>query len=240
MTGNTHRRRADRRHSRPRPARLTILLRLTALTMIIAGLAACAGLDSACRVTQGTVRTTWKAVDLATDIAGGTVRTVYHIGRYSFKVVMAPADWPLTHDLDTIDGLSPAEAIRQGRVKNSPYTVNGRHYRPMSVADSLHYREEGIASWYGEETRRRKGGHMTANGEAFDPAKPTAAHKLLPLPIHVRVTNLENGRSMIVRVNDRGPFVAGRIIDLSAGASRKLGFYEQGTARVRVETVVLE
>ncbi|NIA20141.1 MAG: septal ring lytic transglycosylase RlpA family protein, partial [Xanthomonadaceae bacterium] len=70
--------------------------------------------------------------------------------------------------------------------------------------------------------------------------KPTAAHKLLPLPTHVRVTNLENGRSMIVRVNDRGPFVKGRIIDLSAGASKKLGFYAKGTARVRVETVQLD
>ena len=80
---------------------------------------------------------------------------------------------------------------------------------------------------------------MTANGEAFDPGKPTAAHKLLPLPAHVRVTNLENGRSMIVRVNDRGPFVKGRIIDLTAGAARQLGFYRNGTAKVRVETVEL-
>ncbi|MBN2231214.1 MAG: septal ring lytic transglycosylase RlpA family protein [Deltaproteobacteria bacterium] len=191
-------------------------------------------------VTKGTAKTTCKAVGLAADITGGTIRTAYHIGCYTFKVVMAPADWPLTHDLDTIDGLSPAEAIRRGRVKNSPYTVNGTHYRPMSVTDSLHYREEGIASWYGEETRRKKGGHMTANGEAFDPDKPTAAHRLLPLPVHVRVTNLENGRSMIVRVNDRGPFVDGRIIDLSAGASRQLGFHDRGTARVRVETVVLD
>ena len=81
---------------------------------------------------------------------------------------------------------------------------------------------------------------MTANGETFKPEGLTAAHKYLPLPIFVRVTNLSNKRSIIVRVNDRGPFVAGRIIDLSAGAAKKLGFYEQGTARVLVETVNLE
>ena len=78
---------------------------------------------------------------------------------------------------------------------------------------------------------------MTANGEAFNPNGLNAAHKYLPLPTHVRVTNLENRRSIIVRVNDRGPFVKGRIIDLSAGAARKLGFHKKGTARVRVETV---
>ena len=78
---------------------------------------------------------------------------------------------------------------------------------------------------------------MTANGEAFYPNGLSAAHKYLPLPTHVRVTNLENRRSIIVRVNDRGPFVKGRIIDLSAGAARKLGFYGKGTARVLVEAV---
>ena len=81
---------------------------------------------------------------------------------------------------------------------------------------------------------------MTANGEAFDPRKPTAAHKYLPLPMHVRVKNLDNGKSMIVRVNDRGPFVDGRIIDLSSGAAKQLGFYRQGLARVKIETVQLD
>jgi rare lipoprotein A len=81
---------------------------------------------------------------------------------------------------------------------------------------------------------------MTANGEAFDPRGLTAAHKHLPLPTFVRVTNLENRRQIVVRVNDRGPFVAGRIIDLSAGAAKRLGFYREGTARVLVETVELE
>ena len=81
---------------------------------------------------------------------------------------------------------------------------------------------------------------MTANGEAFDPNGLNAAHKYLPLPTHVKVTNLETRRSIILRVNDRGPFVKGRIIDLSAGAAKKLGYYRKGTARVLVETVETE
>jgi rare lipoprotein A len=166
-------------------------------------------------------------------------KLVYKIGSFTYEVAMAPMDWPMTRDIETIDGLSPKEAIRQGKVKNSPYVVRGTKYYPMSVKEAESYEEIGVASWYGNETRRQQGGHMTANGEAFDPAKPTAAHKLLPLPVHVRVTNLENGRSLILRVNDRGPFVQGRIVDLSAGAARQLGFYEKGTARVKVETVVL-
>jgi rare lipoprotein A len=78
---------------------------------------------------------------------------------------------------------------------------------------------------------------MTANGEAFDPDGLSAAHKLLPLPCHVRVTNLTNKRSLILRVNDRGPFVPRRIIDVTAGAAKRLGFYEQGTALVSVEVI---
>jgi len=136
--------------------------------------------------------------------------------------------------------LSPKEAIEQGRVKTSPYVVMGRRYVPMSIEEARTYRQEGTASWYGYETYRQKGGHMTANGEAFDPDGLNAAHKYLPLPTFVRVTNLDNHRQIILRVNDRGPFVDGRIIDLSAGAAKQLGFYKSGTARVLVETVDLE
>jgi rare lipoprotein A len=162
---------------------------------------------------------------------------VYNVGGFAFKVVAAPLTWPLMREeIETIDGLPPKEAIRQGKVKKSPYVVNGRRYVPMSVKEARKYRETGTASWYGYETYRQKDGHMTANGEAFDPNGLNAAHKYLPLPTFVKVTNLENRRSIILRVNDRGPFVDGRIIDLSAGAARKLGFYEKGTAKVRVET----
>ena len=154
-------------------------------------------------------------------------------------------DWPLTNDkIETVDGLPVKEAIRQGRVKNSPYTVKGKRYYPMSVAKARKYKATGTASWYGHETLRQKGGHMTANGEKFSPYALSAADKHLPLPTNVKVTNLSNNRSIVVRVNDRGPFPSRhnpnsgkRIIDLSMGAAKKLGFYRKGTARVRVEVI---
>ena len=194
----------------------------------------CGIVKSTYNVTKGTVKLAYRA----TKFAG---KTVYQVGKFSFTVVMAPLSWALTRqDIETIDGISPKEAIRQGRVKRSPDVVKGRRYVPMSVEKAATYRQKGVASWYGYETYRQKDGHMTANGEAFDPRGMNAAHKYLPLPTFVRVTNLENRRRIIVRVNDRGPFVDGRIIDLSAGAAKKLGFYKKGTARVLVETVQLE
>ena len=190
------------------------------------------------KVGKGTVTTTYKVTKGATKLTIGTGKVVYKLGGFTFKVIKAPLEWPLTREeIETIDEMPPKEAIKKGRAKKSPYVVNGKRYVPMSVEKAKNYREVGVASWYGYETRRKKGGHMTANGEAFNPDGLNAAHKYLPLPTHVRVTNLENRRSIIVRVNDRGPFVRGRIIDLSAGAARKLGFYKKGTARVRVETV---
>lgn len=113
----------------------------------------------------------------------------------------------------------------------SPYTVNGVSYRVLPSAAG--YREEGNASWYGLKFHGRK----TSNGERFSVYGPTAAHKTLPIPSYVRVTHLGNGKSMVVRVNDRGPFHSARIIDLSYGAALKLGFADQGTARVLVEAI---
>ena len=165
-----------------------------------------------------------------------TAKAAYSVGKFTVETVTSP----FTHDeIESIDGLSPEEAVRQGRVKNAPYVVYGKTYVPMSVEESRNYRETGIASWYGDETRKKDGGHMTANGEKFDPDKLSAAHKYLPLPIHVRVTNLETRKSIVVRVNDRGPVAHDRIIDLSAGAAKKLGFYEKGTARVSIQVVSL-
>ncbi len=94
------------------------------------------------------------------------------------------------------------------------------------------YRETGVASWYGKELQGRK----TASGEIFDQNGLTAAHRTLPFGTRLLVTNLENGKSVTVTVNDRGPFVQGRILELSLGAARELGFLAQGTARVRIET----
>ncbi|NTU67803.1 MAG: septal ring lytic transglycosylase RlpA family protein [Chlorobiaceae bacterium] len=134
-------------------------------------------------------------------------------------------------------GLSPEEAYRLGKLKNDPYIIAGRVYVPMSFDQVYAYEETGIASWYGQETLDQHNGQPTAYGEIFDPGRPSAAHKYLPLPMIVRVTNLENNKSIEVRVNDRGPFVDDRVIDLSAEAAKQLGYYEKGTARVKVESV---
>ena len=216
------------------------LLLFIGLGIMCTLLASCGFFSTSYDVAKGTVVATYKTAKLATDITVGTCKVAYKIGKYTFEVVIAPLDWPMTHDIESIDGMSPKEAIEKGRVKNAPYVVKGKRYVPMSVEEALQYSETGVASWYGRETQRQKGGTMTANGEAFDPKKPTAAHKFLPLPMHVRVRNLDNGRSMIVRVNDRGPFVDGRIIDLSSGAAKQLGFYRHGLARVEIETVQLD
>ena len=172
----------------------------------------------------------------ACSVVKTTTKAAYSVGKFAVNTVVSPF---IRDEIESIDGLSPEEAVRQGRVKNAPYVVHGRTYVPMSVEESRNYKETGIASWYGDETRRKAGGHMTANGETFDPDKLSAAHKYLPLPIHVRVTNLETRKSIIVRVNDRGPFAHGRVIDLSAGAAKKLGFYEKGTTKVFIEVVSL-
>lgn len=120
---------------------------------------------------------------------------------------------------------------RRGTYKvGKPYKVAGRTYVPRH---NPNYDRTGVASWYGDDFH----GRLTSNGEVFDMHRPTAAHPTLPLPSLVRVTNLENGRSAVLRVNDRGPFVANRIIDLSRAAADRLGFRRKGIARVRVTYV---
>jgi rare lipoprotein A len=111
-----------------------------------------------------------------------------------------------------------------------PYQIAGVWYTPAEDPD---YVETGIASWYGEAFH----GKRTANGAIYDMNALTAAHRTLPMPIKVRVTNLDNGRSIVLIVNDRGPFARGRIIDVSRRASQLLGFREAGTALVRVEAI---
>jgi len=119
--------------------------------------------------------------------------------------------------------VAKATSVKVGK----PYQINGEWYYPRMVD---RYREVGVASWYGQTFHGRK----TANGEIYDMHGMTAAHPTLPLPSIVRVTNLENGRSITVRVNDRGPFAKRRIIDLSRRAAWALGFKDQGTAEVEV------
>ena len=112
----------------------------------------------------------------------------------------------------------------------NPYQIDGTWYYPHEQPD---YDETGIASWYGPTFY----GHRTANGEMYDGSEFTAAHRTLPMPVNVRVTNLDNGKSIVVRVNDRGPYAKGRIIDLSEAAARELDVIRSGTARVRVTYV---
>ena len=123
------------------------------------------------------------------------------------------------------------EPVNQGKFKvGDPYQVNGVWYSP---AFDPGYDEVGIASWYGKKFH----GRPTANGAIYDMNALTAAHKTLPMPSTVRVTNLENGRSMLLEVNDRGPFVRGRIIDVSRRAAQLMGFQRKGTVKVRVQVV---
>ena len=123
-------------------------------------------------------------------------------------------------------GGGPAAAYRTGALK--PYEVGGQRYEPRIYS---RFEEKGLASWYSYPAGTRR----TASGEWFDARELTAAHKTLPLPCMVEVTDLENGRSIKVRVNDRGPFVRGRIIDLSRAAADRLGFSGRGVAEVRVK-----
>jgi len=111
-----------------------------------------------------------------------------------------------------------------------PYTVGGRIYVPE---EDVNYREEGLASWYGDDFH----GRLTANGEVFDMDSLSAAHPTLPMPCYARVTNISNGKSLVVRVNDRGPYHGNRLIDVSNKAAQLLDFKGDGVARVRVEYV---
>ncbi|MFN4282888.1 MAG: septal ring lytic transglycosylase RlpA family protein, partial [Alphaproteobacteria bacterium] len=115
----------------------------------------------------------------------------------------------------------------------TPYQIAGVWYYP---AVDYEYDETGIASWYGQDFH----GKVTANGEPYDMNAMTAAHRTLPMPSLVQVTNLENGRSVTLRINDRGPFARGRIIDLSRRAAQLLGVEKQGTAKVRVQILAEE
>ncbi|MDD4456111.1 MAG: septal ring lytic transglycosylase RlpA family protein [Syntrophotalea acetylenica] len=124
---------------------------------------------------------------------------------------------------------TPETAGLKGHQK--PYTVNGRLYRPMTSSEG--FSQEGIASWYGSDFHGKK----TSNGELYDMHGMTAAHKTLPMGTSVRVVNRQNGRESVVRINDRGPFVGERIIDLSYAAASQLGVVGPGTAPVRIEAL---
>ena len=132
-------------------------------------------------------------------------------------------------DVSRIPDATPT--LHTGPYKAAPYSVLGKTYFPLQ--ESKTYVASGTASWYGTKFH----GQNTANGEVYDLYGMSAAHKTLPLPSYVKVTNLDNGKAVILRVNDRGPFYSDRIIDLSYAAAKKLGYAETGTARVKVEGI---
>jgi rare lipoprotein A len=117
------------------------------------------------------------------------------------------------------------------------YTVRGQSYQPMSVDEALRYRETGTCSWYDESKWLGLKRGTTSLGEKVMPWHLSGAHKTLPLPCIVKVTNMENGKSVKIRLNDRGPFIPGRILDVTPRAARKLGFHGQGLATTSVEVV---
>ena len=148
--------------------------------------------------------------------------------RYSIKNDHGPSS-PV--DVSNVPDAVPKVEPRSRGGNKSIYSVLGKQYSVLDNSDG--YRERGGASWYGNKFH----GHLTSNGETYDMYKMTAAHKSLPIPTYAKVTNLANGRQVIVRVNDRGPFHQGRIIDLSYAAASKLGVLRSGTAHVEVEAI---
>ncbi len=141
---------------------------------------------------------------------------------------------PAPVDVSHIPDAQPAPVVRTRAGNAGVYTVLGKTYRVM--ADSKGYRERGVASWYGTKFHGRR----TANGEVYDMFAMTAAHKTLPIPSYVRVTHVGNGRSVVVKINDRGPFHDNRIIDLSYAAARKLGVDATGVGLVDVVDITPE
>lgn len=152
----------------------------------------------------------------------------YQRERYSLKKDAYPDQKLNAHEIaDAV----PQKVVRTKAGNKTPYTVLGKTYHVME--DPGGFSETGDASWYGIKFH----GHRTSNGEIYNMYDMTAAHKTLPIPTYVRVTNLENDLSTVVRVNDRGPFHDGRIIDLSYAAATKLGYAHKGTAPVKIEVL---
>ena len=152
--------------------------------------------------------------------------------RYEHEHDSAPA-YGERPDVHAMEEPEPREEPLARYGNHSPYTVLGETYEVMTEDEAANYSAEGIASWYGVKFH----GHRTSTGEPFDMYQFTAAHRYLPLPAWVRVTNVDNNESLVVRVNDRGPFHPDREIDLSWAAAERLGIADQGTGRVRVEVI---
>lgn len=150
-------------------------------------------------------------------------------GRYAQAKDGGPMD---DVDLSHIPDAVPKKETRTIAGNKNPYTILGKTYH--LIKDESSYKERGYASWYGQKFN----GYKTSNGEIYDMYAMTAAHKTLPIPSYVRVTNVTNGKTVVVRVNDRGPFHEGRVIDLSYAAAQRIGIHKHGTGLVDVEIVL--
>ena len=145
-------------------------------------------------------------------------------------------DWGPNKEIDMshVPDAQPKYELRTQAGNRNPYSVFGKTY--FLLEDERNYKERGIASWYGYKFN----GERTSNGELYDMFSMTGAHKTLPIPSYVRVTNLDNHKNVVVRINDRGPFFENRIIDLSYAAAQRLGITQEGTGNVEVEVIVPE
>lgn len=148
--------------------------------------------------------------------------------RYEMRHDSAPLRKPTL--LEQLD--AQVVQVDKSSAAKRPYTIRGKRYYPMLSEKG--YKASGVASWYG----RKFHGHLTSNGEVYDMFDMTAAHKTLPLPSFVEVTNIKNGKTAIVKVNDRGPFHDNRLIDLSYSAAYKLGIYQSGTGNVTIKALL--
>lgn len=156
------------------------------------------------------------------------IKIIQHYTLLTMVLLLVACGGP-TYDVRVLD--KPATTSGKVKPTQRAYEVNGKRYQPIPSAHG--FVEKGIASWYGKKFHGRK----TSNGETYDMYAMTAAHKTLPMNVHLKVTNLDNGSSTVVRVNDRGPFVRSRIIDLSYSAAKELGVVGPGTANVRIEAL---
>jgi rare lipoprotein A len=171
---------------------------------------------------MGSRITTWQAVARAGALAVSCLALAHCSGPVSTRTASYPER--------VVEEGEPVPKGGGSYKLGKPYNLNGRTYVPQASAG---YRAEGVASWYGRDFH----GRLTANREVYDMNGISAAHPTMPLPSYARVTNLSNGHSIIVRVNNRGPYAHDRIIDLSVGTAKALDFHGKGLARVRVEYV---
>ncbi|MDQ3186343.1 MAG: septal ring lytic transglycosylase RlpA family protein [Pseudomonadota bacterium] len=197
----------------------TLLVSATRVIIVVAALILTAGCGSILK--RDTMGKTPSATSVKSGIA--TKKGGYYLDD-------GPGDNPPADLASIPDAVPRDEPLRQANMR--PYVALGKSYAPMTALKS--YRERGIASWYG----RRYHGQKTASGEPYDMYTMTAAHTTLPLPSYARVTNIRNGKSVVVRVNDRGPFHSDRLIDLSYTAAYKLGVLDGGSAWVEVESIL--